>query len=176
LWLRDFHLSDWPAVHKYACDPEVCRFMEWGPNSESETRRFVERATSLTYAEPRLDFDLAIIGKFDDKFLGTVSLHMESAEKREASLGYCLNRQAWGQGFATEAAYHLVNFGFERLRLTRIWATAAPENQGSINILQKLGMTHEQTIKDHKLVRGSWRDSELYALLQHQFVPPRRLY
>jgi len=176
LWLRDFHLSDWPAVHTYASDPEVTKHVEWGPNSELDSRRFVERATSLSYLDPRVDFDLAIVHKLEDRLIGAVSLHVDSLENREGWIGYCLHRDFWGQGFATEAAYNLLNYAFDRLAMRRVYATAAPDNSGSINILHKIGMQHEGTLKSHKLVRGQWRDTELYAVLDHEFVPPRRFF
>ena len=176
LWLRDFHLSDWQAVHEYACDPEVSRFMEWGPNTPLDSRRFVERATSLSYLDPRVDFELAICNKFDDSLIGAVGLHIDDVANREGWLGYCLRRDQWGRGYATEAAYNLLHYGFERLHLRRVYATAAPDNQASINILQKIGMQHEGTLKSHKLIRGTWRDTELFAILEHEFVPPRRFF
>ena len=36
--LRDFEQVDWQAVHSYASDPEVVRYMDWGPNTEDETK------------------------------------------------------------------------------------------------------------------------------------------
>jgi len=36
--LRDFEQADWQAVHSYASDPEVVRYMDWGPNTEDETK------------------------------------------------------------------------------------------------------------------------------------------
>ena len=176
LWLRDFHLADWPAVQIYAADPEVTRFVEWGPNTPLESRRFVERATSLSYLHPRVDFELAIIHKLDQTLIGAVSLQIDDPVNRQGWIGYCLRRDAWGNGYATEAAYNLLNYAFAKLALHRVWATAAPDNQGSINILQKIGMTHEGSLKSHKLVRGSWRDTELFAILDHEFVPPRRFF
>src|SRR5207253_10518694 len=38
LFLRDFTLDDFTAVHAYASLQETVRFMEWGPNTEEPTR------------------------------------------------------------------------------------------------------------------------------------------
>lgn len=43
LVLRDFEEADWEAVHCYASDPEVVRYMSWGPNTEEDTRGFIQR-------------------------------------------------------------------------------------------------------------------------------------
>ena len=47
LLLRDFVPADWTAVHTYASDPEVVRFMNWGPNSVDDSQAFVARAIAL---------------------------------------------------------------------------------------------------------------------------------
>jgi hypothetical protein len=36
--LRDFKEGDWKTVHRYASDPEVARYVDWGPNTIEETR------------------------------------------------------------------------------------------------------------------------------------------
>ena len=37
LVLREFNEDDWRAVHEYASDPKVVRYMDWGPNTQEET-------------------------------------------------------------------------------------------------------------------------------------------
>ena len=44
LILRPFEETDFEAVHSYASDAENTRFMEWGPNDESDTRNFIAEA------------------------------------------------------------------------------------------------------------------------------------
>ncbi len=55
LELREFAAADFEDVHRYAADPEVTRFMSWGPNDAAETRAFLERAEagSACSASPR---------------------------------------------------------------------------------------------------------------------------
>ena len=42
--LREFVDTDEKVVHSYASDPEVTRFMDWGPNSIEDTRNFLREA------------------------------------------------------------------------------------------------------------------------------------
>jgi [ribosomal protein S5]-alanine N-acetyltransferase len=49
-----------------------------------------------------------------------------------------------GNGLATEAALAVMDYGFGELGLQRIVAVTHPENQASIRVLQKLGMTFER--------------------------------
>jgi ribosomal-protein-alanine N-acetyltransferase len=77
-----------------------------------------------------------------------------------------LRRDYWGNGFGTEAAQAIVDFGFDVLGLHRIWATASPENLGSIRVLEKIGMIQEGILRQNLLVRGNWRDSVLFSILE----------
>ncbi len=60
LRLRDFVESDWPGVHQYAGDREVVRYLTFGPNSEEDTKNFLQREISLQGEEPRQHFALAV--------------------------------------------------------------------------------------------------------------------
>ncbi|SNT66041.1 Acetyltransferase (GNAT) domain-containing protein [Asanoa hainanensis] len=44
LLLRELTDADHAAVHRYASDPDVTRFMAWGPNSVEETVAFLADA------------------------------------------------------------------------------------------------------------------------------------
>lgn len=40
--LRELRQTDWQAVHRYASLEIVSRYQPWGPNSEEETRQYVD--------------------------------------------------------------------------------------------------------------------------------------
>jgi ribosomal-protein-alanine N-acetyltransferase len=173
LVLRDFRRDDWERVHEYAIDPEVYRYMPWGPNSEDETRAFIERAIARQLEEPRLHFELAITLAEDGLVVGGGGIRADDESFRSADMGYCLRADAWGMGIGTEAASALVAFGFERLGVHRIWATCDPSNTRSARVLEKAGMTLEDTMRDDTWLRGQWRSSHLYAVLAPEWKPAR---
>ena len=55
-------------------------------------------------------------------------------------MGYRLLPAAWGQGFATEGAKALVDYGLDDLRLHRIIGVTHPDNKASQRVLQKAGL------------------------------------
>jgi RimJ/RimL family protein N-acetyltransferase len=67
----------------------------------------------------------------------------EVTEAKHAEFGWYLRSDAWGRGYATDAAILLLNFGFLELGLTRMFATADPENEASIRVLTKSGLTNQ---------------------------------
>ena len=60
-------------------------------------------------------------------------------------------------------------FGFGELGLHRIFATCDPRNIGSRRVLEKAGMQCEGILREHKWQKGEWRDSCLYAMLEHEW-------
>ena len=113
LLLREFEDADRESVHVYASDPEVVKYLPWGPNTEADTKGFVRHAISYQEKMPRLHFELAAVLKADGSLIGGCGLHVTSPENREGVIGCCFNSLHWHAGFATEATEALTVFGFE---------------------------------------------------------------
>ncbi len=169
LILRDFEEADWEAVHIYACDPEVLRYMTWGSNSEDDTRAFIARKLEGQRQEPRTTYDLAVVLASEARLIGSCGLVVSRPETGQGWIGYCYHRDYWGRGFATEAARVIVDFGFEELGMHRIFATCDVENVGSARVMEKLGMRREGHFLQNEWVRGRWRDTYLYAILVEEW-------
>lgn len=87
----------------------------------------------------------------------------------DADIGCVLARPAQGLGYGTEGARALLDFGFRRLKLHRIWADCDVDNVRSIRLMTKLGMKREGRLREHRLVGRTWRDSLLFAILDHEW-------
>ena len=170
LLLREFVEADFDAVHAYATDLEVVRYMPWGPNTESDTTDFLVRTAAGAAADPRAQYQLAVVRLDDDTLLGGIGLDVD-ADGDRAVLGYCLARGAWGHGFATEAGVEMLRLGFDVLGVHRISAGCDPDNSGSISVLERLGMTLEGRHRQDTKIRGEWRDTLVYAILESEWSP-----
>lgn len=169
LLLRDFVEDDWGAVHTYAHRPEVSRFMPWGPNSEQDSRDFVGRALAAQVASPRLSFEIAVIWRESGQLIGGCHLSVQNQTQGVGEIGYCLHPDFWGRGCAAEASGALLALGFEELQLHRLQATCDPENKGSRRVLEKLGMQLEGRLRQNLQIRGQWRDSLLWSILENEW-------
>ena len=165
--LREFTRDDFDGVHKYANDPEVVKYMSWGPNTRPETRRFLERNIQAQVVQPRTDYNLAIT--LNDELIGGCGLTIHSLSDKRAEIGYCIRRVDWGKGVGTEVAGELIRFGFSELKMHRIEAKCDPENIASYKIMEKNGMQREGTLRQDKNIRGEWRDSYIYSILAHEW-------
>ncbi len=168
LLLREFVKSDWKAVHEYARDPEVVKYLEWGPNSADETVAFLDGALHCQRERPRKIFEFAITLKESGKLIGACGLRLHEHLSQQADLGYCYNRAFWGQGYASEAGRAVVKFGFLSLNLHRIIATCDLQNLGSAGVLKSCGMRLEGHFIKERQVRGLWRDTLQFAILREE--------
>jgi ribosomal-protein-alanine N-acetyltransferase len=166
LLIREFVENDWSTTHVYGSDPEVVKYMDWGPNSEAQTTEYIRRVIACQKEIPRKTFELAVVVRENSLHVGGCRLGITSVINREADMGYTLRRDYWNKGIATEAARTIIDFGFRRLGMHRIWATAAPNNLASQRVLEKIGMTREGLLRENVCRRGVWRNSVLFAILE----------
>ncbi|GAB1543750.1 GNAT family protein [Scytonema sp. NUACC21] len=170
LILRDFVESDWEGMHSYASDPEVVRYLPFGPNSEEDTKNYLQAEIKTQRKRHRQHFALAVTLKDDKQFIGACRISTTDPDKPEASIGFCLAKQFWGQGYATESAGRILEFGFQQLRLHRIFAICDVQNNYSMRVLVKIGMRQEGYLREYECMRGEWRDTLLYAILEKDWI------
>ena len=65
----------------------------------------------------------------------------------DADIGYAFLPQYWSQGYAVESASAVLAYARNTLGLKRILGITAPNNQGSIYVLKKIGLEFEKMVK-----------------------------
>lgn len=162
LRLREFVPSDLGWLQPITESTEVTRYTDWGPNKIEDTEAFLREAA--TYGRGPDAFAWAVVLQ-DGTGIGSASLATTSTANRRATFGYMLDAARWGNGYATEVAQAVLQFARTGLGAHRVEATCHPENAASVRVLQKAGLQLEGHLHDHMLVRGSWRDSLLFAVV-----------
>jgi RimJ/RimL family protein N-acetyltransferase len=104
-----------------------------------------------------------------NRLIGGCGIYESNVESREGWIGYCLNRQFWSQGYATETAQALLEFGFTHLNLHRIFAICDPANTASAHVMEKIGMQREGHLRENMQRNDAWHDSLLYAILEQEW-------
>ncbi|MGY5609162.1 GNAT family N-acetyltransferase [Paenibacillus sp. ALE3] len=110
-------------MHTYTSLPQVTRHTAWGPNTEEDTKAYIEQVLVSQLEKPRQDYELAVCLKDTGILIGGVGIHVKDTN---AEMGYILNPDYQGKGYATEAARALLGFGFSTLDVHRIYATCRP--------------------------------------------------
>jgi len=160
--VREFQLSDWKDVHEYASQERVCIYQPWGPNVESESKEFVNMIIRDSQKEPRTRYVFAIVIQESNKVVGAGEISIRDAKNHKGEIAYIINPEYWGNGYATEVANWLLNFGFSDLNLHRIFATCDPRNEASSKVLEKIRILKYQESVSHKRSDLNYRNKSKY--------------
>ena len=141
LILRGWRKGDIAPFHAMGQDPEVMRYI--GPlMSRQDARAGYERCVARQTDHGHCFW--AIERQADGAFLGFCGLQPGYAFlEGETEIGWRLRRDAWGQGFAREAAEASLAWGWANLAMPRVTAITVPANSASWRLMERLGMTRD---------------------------------
>lgn len=173
LLLREFNPDDWQLVLAYHNNPRYLRFYPQEAENEIQVRAFVQRFVDQAQELPRQKYQFAICLEYSGQLIGNVGvrlggLGLREPEARQGDIGYEIDPAFWGQGYATEAAQAMLDFGFQSLHLHRIWARCLAENLASQRVLEKIGMRQEGRLRQDEYFKGRWWDTLIYAILEDE--------
>ena len=169
LLLRRFTMDDAQNMFDLWCnDPEVTRFLSWGPHGTIDNTKRLLKSWKQRY-EDTMFYNWCI--EFEGLPIGGIDLIMRSEKSLRAELGYCLSNHYKGRGLVTEAACAVLTFAFEDVGLHKICAKHDVENPASGRIMQKLGMRQEGYMKlDAQRLDGTYSDMVLYGILRDEWL------
>ncbi|GAA3372487.1 hypothetical protein GCM10017744_104180 [Streptomyces antimycoticus] len=167
--LREFTRDDVDAVLAIIGDDTVTTWLSFDSRDRAQAVAMIDGTIERARHEPRTEFYLGVTNHDDNRVLGFVRIGLSGVQA--GKLGYAIAAAEWGRGYATDAARTLIGYAFTELGLHRISAAIGPENAASIAMMEKLGFTREGVLRDHVFTNGSWRDSVLYSLLEHEWQP-----
>jgi RimJ/RimL family protein N-acetyltransferase len=133
---------------RYAQDPLVCRYLNWTPHqSISDTHAYLQRVTCENAQGTSGGY--LIFSRDSGELLGSVG---GAVQETRVQFGYCLAQDAWGQGFATEAARAFAETVMNDPSIWRIQAFCDTENRTSARVLEKTGLTYEGTLRRYMVL------------------------
>ena len=181
---------DWPVVTdrlsiRPARDPDVAGMFayrsqpavaEWLTTFSKDYEQWAAH-----FAE-RLDSQLVV--ERDSVLIGDLQLDVgdpwsqrevrDQAKGTMAEIGYVLDPEYVGHGYATEAVRALLRIAFEGVGVRRVIAQCFADNEASWRLMERVGMRREQHTKKDSLHRnGEWLDGMMYALLAEEWVNSR---
>ena len=170
LVLRDVVAADEAAMYAYRRDPRYLEFYDDAEGTPEATRRLVELFLAWQRAAPRRRFQLAVMLRESGLLIGNCGVRRKAENDFEADIGYELNPEHWGRGYATEAARAMVAYGFKTLGLGRISSWCISENVRSAHVLEKVGMRLEGRLRRNAFFKRRWWDTSLYGLLREEWA------
>jgi len=142
LIIREIGISDTDVMLELHSDLEVHRYL--GNKTIKSREGIIDAINSLgkQYANYGVG-RWAMINNNTGEFIGWTGLQFVTesinSHKNYYDLGYRLLKKFWGQGFATESAFASIDYVFNKLGATEIYAMADIDNVGSNKILKNVG-------------------------------------
>ena len=126
-------LDELIAIH---ADPDIQRFM--GAFDQDRAIEWLDRVDRAwqDHGYGRL----AITDRATGRLLGRTGLQYFE-QFAETELGWTLRRDAWGCGYATEAARACADWAFGEFEIPYLTSLIEPDNQRSIKLAERLGLT-----------------------------------
>ena len=163
LLLRPWKITDAEALYAQAHNPIIGKMCGWLPHkSVEESREIIEVVLSKPHS-----FAICLANNIP---IGSIGLLLQGesnlpVSENEAEIGYWLGEDFWGKGYVTEATLRVLQYAFEQLHLTQLWAGAYEENIASQRVLEKCGFRYHYTLEDFLLpLIGERHTSLIYTL------------
>lgn len=166
LVLRDWRAEDWDAFFRATNTPAV---MQWlgGLLDDAGMAKQRERVEACN---ARNGFCFWLVErKADGALLGFCGLKRADAPGSTVTdaveIGWRLREDAWGQGYAKEAAVAALDLAFDRFGAEEVVALTVADNTPSWGLMRRLGMRRREEL-DYADARYDppWRDTVVYSI------------
>ena len=127
---------------------------------------FLKESRLFNMGGQRLNFFI----NFQNQPAGSIGfVNLDRNKKYLGEIGYWLREDFQGQGIITDCCRFLIDHGFNKLELNRIEIKVMTNNLKSRAIPERLGFTHEGTLRKEYPIHGAFHDTELYSLLKEEY-------
>ena len=155
LILRCLDFSDAGHLFRLRSDPEYAELFRWKPYTSIEQaydriRRCRDENTCYVFS---------VVPKTIGEAVGGLCVWNIDYDNKMAEIGYDLEKEHRGKGYAQEACLAVLSFAFNELKIETVTAFPCVTNQLSITLLKKLGFECKGTIKS---VMDSGEECEQY--------------
>jgi RimJ/RimL family protein N-acetyltransferase len=174
LLLRPLGLGDVDALLAYRSRADVCRYVAFDPlNREAVIDRLAGPWATTALTDEGQSLTLGIDVVETGNLVGEVMLFWRSRDHRGGELGYAVNPDFGGRGYATEAARAVLGLGFDVLGLHRITASIDERNAASAKLARRIGMRQEACFVNNEKLNGEWCTELVFAMLASEWAGNR---
>ena len=165
LILRRFTIDDAESMFQnWASDDEVTRYLTWPTHRGVSISRAVISSWIDLYHKPD-HYNWAIVLKENNEPIGSIGATVMHDEIKLVHIGYCIGREWWHKGYASEALKELIHFFFEEVGVNRIESRHDPRNPNSGKVMLRCGLRYEGTMRQSDMNNQGICDAARYAIL-----------
>jgi RimJ/RimL family protein N-acetyltransferase len=157
--LRPIKLSDAPAIVKWSRDPEVTKFLSMGKRTLPEERQWIMDKSK------NKDEKIFAIETLDHKHIGNTGLHLNLKNKKAGFGIFIGDKNYWSCGYGTDATKMILDYGFKKFKLHKIFLDVYDYNQRAINLYLNMGFELAGIKKDDRLRNNKFYNAYYMELL-----------
>ncbi|MFS8161054.1 GNAT family N-acetyltransferase [Lacticaseibacillus rhamnosus] len=157
LVLAPVTIDDAPDMFEYASNPENAYYVFETNKTLEDTKDIIQKIF--------IENGLGKFGIFlNEKLIGTIYFLNLDDRNKSAELSYVLNKKFEGHGYATEAAIKLRDIFFTELEGERLYARHTFDNLKSMNLMARIGMKIEGTLRKSYCFHGRQVDLAIWSM------------
>ncbi len=142
--LRPYELADAQSVHRLAGDKIIAEMTANIPHPYVDGMAEEWISKHSNWFSDRQAIALAIQLSETGEHIGTISI--TQIEGKSGNLGYWVGVPYWGNGYCSEAASLIIEYGFHEYGLNLIYARHLPENSASGKVMTKNGFVYKKEV------------------------------
>ena len=150
--LREFNEGDKEQLLHILNEPEVIKYLSSkipNPYTPQDAQWWISTGSKIGIVKA-IELNGSLVG-----CIGADRGEFE--HQRSAEVGYCIAKDYWRQGIATQAINELIPLVFKTTDIVRLFAAVFSENTASMHLLSKCGFELEAV---HK--KAIYKDNEFY--------------
>lgn len=163
--IREFRREDIPKKVEWINNPENNRFLHYDiPIEVSKTQKWFDNNVGRT---DRYD---AVI-EVDGVPCGTIGLLSIDRINSKAEYYIAMGETSLkGKGISTQASKLILEYGFKKLGLNRIYLFTETENIPAQKLFEKIGFKKEGCIRDDIISHGRFVDRYTYGICRKDYM------
>lgn len=170
LILRPITLEDAPALFNYAKNKTMTKFVPWHPHiTIDDSIKFIKFL--ITKYQERSDLMWTVQLKSDktNTIIGTCGFIRYYEHNKCLEVGYAFNPKMWGKGYAKEALFAAIKYGFENTDTIRIEGSCVIANIGSAKTMSSVGMQLEGILRSNFIKDGKVSDCNVFSIIRSEY-------
>ncbi|WP_289046224.1 GNAT family N-acetyltransferase [uncultured Olleya sp.] len=146
LLLRELRSSDLEGMFELDSNPNVHKYLGNKPIKTKAESKIILDSVLQQYQNRGIG-RFAVIEKASGDFVGWSGIRLNTEYNMNGftkyyDIGYRLIERFWNKGYATESGKASLDYAFNTMKLSEIFATTEVNNQASHNALLKIGLNY----------------------------------
>src|SRR5699024_5462449 len=156
--------EDLPFLHNMLNNPDIVDY--WFIEPYISKYKLEQDFEKQSDGETNREFIL----KDGEEKVGLASLYDISSRHRHAEYAIMIHPHHQGKGYAKQATKLIVDYGFYKLNLHKIFLLVAGSNEKAIHAYEKFGFQHEGVMKEEYFINGVYEDVHNMSIYQRDYI------